>query len=68
MCSSDLLSVRPSSALPEVYWDPAPLMAEWPLHTPGRGSVAGLVSIEAPPERIAGFPSPQHRAAVRRAH
>ena len=62
------LSVRPSSALPEVYWDPAPLMAEWPLHTPGRGSVAGLVSIEAPPERIAGFPSPQHRAAVRRAH
>ena len=61
------LSVRPSSALPEVYWDPAPLMAAWPLHTPERGSVAGLVAIDAPPERIAGFPSPQHHAALRRA-
>lgn len=51
------LSVRPSSALPEVYWDPQPLMATWPLHTPERGSVAGLLAAEAPPERVAGTPS-----------
>jgi hypothetical protein len=48
------LSVRPSTALPEVYWDPAPLMADWPLRTPERGSVAGLASVDAPAERIAG--------------
>jgi hypothetical protein len=51
------LSIRPSSDLPEVYWDPEPLMASWPLHTPERGSVAGLVSADAPPERVAGTPS-----------
>ncbi|MCU1278326.1 MAG: peptidase [bacterium] len=55
------LSVRPSSDSPEVYWDPEPLMARWPLHTPERGSVAGLLSFEAPPERVAGM-SPAHRA------
>ena len=37
------LSVRPSSALPEVYWDPTPLMAKWPLQVPTRGTVAGFV-------------------------
>jgi murein DD-endopeptidase MepM/ murein hydrolase activator NlpD len=36
------LSVRPSPALPEVYWDPTPLMAGWPLRTPAHGTVAGL--------------------------
>jgi len=59
------LSVRPSSALPEVYWDPAPLMADWPLRTPERGSVAGLTAINAPPERIAGM-IPLHRAPTPR--
>jgi murein DD-endopeptidase MepM/ murein hydrolase activator NlpD len=48
------LSVQPSRNLPEIYWDPQPLMAEWPLETPARGSVAGLVSIDAHPERVAG--------------
>jgi len=61
------LSVRPSSQLPEVYWDPEPLMTAWPLRTPERGSVAGLVSIEAPPERVAGAPSLVRHASLRRA-
>ena len=51
------LSVRPSSDQTEVYWDPEPLMAEWPLHNPERGSVAGLQTPEAPPEPIAGTPA-----------
>jgi len=55
------LSVRPSSDSPEVYWDPEPLMAQWPLRTPERGSVAGLVSVDAAAERVAGTPSvPSH--------
>jgi hypothetical protein len=37
------LSIRPSRDLEEVYWDPAPLMAGWPLHLPPHGTVAGLV-------------------------
>ena len=37
------LSVRPSSALPEVYWDPTELMARWPLRLPLHGTVAGFV-------------------------
>jgi murein DD-endopeptidase MepM/ murein hydrolase activator NlpD len=56
------LSVRPSKELPEVYWDPEPLMADWPARTPERGSVAGLLSPEAPPEHIAGSPSAHGRA------
>ncbi len=40
------LSVRPSTDLPEVYWDPTPLMARWPLRLPPRGTVAGFL----PPE------------------
>jgi murein DD-endopeptidase MepM/ murein hydrolase activator NlpD len=62
------LSVRPSTALPEIYWDPEPLMAAWPLRTPARGSVAGLVAVDAPAEPIAG-PStgaPRHVATPRR--
>lgn len=39
------LVVRPSPEFPEVYWDPAPLMSDWPLRVPPRGTVAGL----APP-------------------
>ncbi len=55
------LSVRPSSTLPEVYWDPEPLMAEWPLRTPARGSVAGLTAVDAPAEPVAGAPvGPRH--------
>jgi murein DD-endopeptidase MepM/ murein hydrolase activator NlpD len=54
-------SVWPSSDLPEVYWDPEPLMMQWPLHVPERGSVAGLLSVDAPAERLAGTPSPRRR-------
>jgi murein DD-endopeptidase MepM/ murein hydrolase activator NlpD len=60
------LSVRPSRDLPEVYWDPEPLMGNWPLHTPVRGSVAGLLSVDAPAERVAGTPSSE--SALRRRH
>jgi murein DD-endopeptidase MepM/ murein hydrolase activator NlpD len=38
------LSVRPSPAFPEVYWDPRPLMAHWPLQVPPHGTVAGLTA------------------------
>lgn len=41
------LSVRPSSAFSEVYWDPTPWMVEWPLRLPPKGTVAGL----SPPPR-----------------
>jgi murein DD-endopeptidase MepM/ murein hydrolase activator NlpD len=51
------LSVRPSSNSPEVYWDPEPLMAQWPMHTPERGSVAGLEAVGVPAEHVAGTPS-----------
>jgi len=37
------LSVRPSPAFPEVYWDPSRWMVNWPLRVPPNGSVAGLV-------------------------
>jgi len=37
-------------------------MTEWPLHTPERGSVAGLTSATAPAEHIVGTPSPQRHA------
>lgn len=40
------LSVRPTSELPELYWDPTPLMARWPLRLPSHGTVAGFF----PPE------------------
>ena len=35
------LSVRPSSAFPEVYWDPTTMMTTWPLREPLHGTVAG---------------------------
>ena len=37
-------SIRPSSELPETYWDPTPLMSRWPLRVPPHGTVAGLVA------------------------
>jgi murein DD-endopeptidase MepM/ murein hydrolase activator NlpD len=36
------LSIRPSSELPEVYWDPRPLMPRWSLRLPPHGTVAGF--------------------------
>ena len=41
------VSVQPSPAFPEVYWDPIPFMSNWPLHIPPRGTVAGLASNES---------------------
>jgi predicted nucleic acid-binding Zn ribbon protein len=41
------LSVRPAPDLPEVFWDPTPLMADWPLRVPTHGTVAGFVPSEA---------------------
>jgi peptidase M23-like protein len=35
-------SIRPSSDMAEVYWDPTPLMARWLLRVPPHGTVAGL--------------------------
>jgi murein DD-endopeptidase MepM/ murein hydrolase activator NlpD len=61
------LSVRPSSALPEVYWDPEPLVASWSLQTPARGSVAGLVALDAPAEPVAGTPGTMMHAPLHRA-
>jgi hypothetical protein len=46
------LSVRPSPELHEVYWDPSPLMARWPLRVPPHGTVAGYV----PPETDLALP------------
>ena len=37
------LSTRAASTLPEMYWDPAPWIADWPLHLPVHGTVAGFV-------------------------
>ena len=52
------LSVRPSADLPEVFWDPTPLMASWPLRVPTHGTVAGFI----PPETDL-FPPPFRRRA-----
>jgi murein DD-endopeptidase MepM/ murein hydrolase activator NlpD len=38
------LAVRPSAEFPEVFWDPEPLMREWPLRVPPHGTVAGLAA------------------------
>jgi hypothetical protein len=43
------LSIRAAPVFPEIFWDPAPLMAEWPLRLPQHGTVAGLVP--APPPK-----------------
>jgi hypothetical protein len=49
------LSVRPSAELPEVFWDPSPLMAGWPLRLPAHGTVAGYlpadIDLTVPPFR-----------------
>jgi len=39
------LSVRPSPALPEIYWDPTPWLRTAKLRTPPRGTVAGLLPL-----------------------
>jgi murein DD-endopeptidase MepM/ murein hydrolase activator NlpD len=41
------LSIRPSTEMAEVYWDPRPMMAGWPMRVPPNGTVAGLL---APPQ------------------
>jgi hypothetical protein len=53
------LSIKLSSAFPEVYWDPRPFMADWPLHVPARGSVAGLASLTGSTEHVGGVPMPR---------
>jgi hypothetical protein len=50
------LSIRPSTDFAEVYWDPAPLMTDWPLHLPPHGTVAGFL-----PPPVDLNPSPSHR-------
>ncbi|MES1206460.1 MAG: hypothetical protein ABUS79_11025, partial [Pseudomonadota bacterium] len=40
------LSVRPSPAFPEVYWDPKPWLTDWTLRVPPNGTVAGFTSVE----------------------
>ena len=50
------LSVLPSSAFPEVYWDPEDWMGEWPLRAPAHGTVAGFV-----PEKRDEIPPPRRR-------
>jgi murein DD-endopeptidase MepM/ murein hydrolase activator NlpD len=37
-------SIHPSIEQPDVYWDPTPLMARWPLKVPPHGTVAGLTA------------------------
>ena len=51
------LSIRPSSELPEVYWDPTPWMARWPLRLPPHGTVAGFT----PAERVSALPPHRSR-------
>jgi murein DD-endopeptidase MepM/ murein hydrolase activator NlpD len=45
-------SIHPSPELPDVYWDPTPLMAEWPLKVPPHGTVAGLTATVADDEAM----------------
>jgi murein DD-endopeptidase MepM/ murein hydrolase activator NlpD len=48
------LSIRPSGEFSEVFWDPKPLMALWPLRLPVHGTVAGFTpgkEMEVPPHR-----------------
>jgi hypothetical protein len=40
------LSVLPSRDFAEVFWDPAPWMARWPLRVPEHGTVAGFVAAD----------------------
>jgi murein DD-endopeptidase MepM/ murein hydrolase activator NlpD len=44
------LSIRPSTAFSEVYWDPKPWMEQWPLRLPPHGTVAGFAAAERDPE------------------
>jgi hypothetical protein len=51
------LSIRPSHELSEVYWDPTPLMARWPMRLPAHGTVAGFV----PPKEEETAAAPRRR-------
>ena len=51
------LSTQPSPAFAEAFWDPTPWMADWPLHLPEHGTVAGF----AGEKRVEG-----HGGGVRR--
>jgi murein DD-endopeptidase MepM/ murein hydrolase activator NlpD len=42
------LSVRPSYEYPEVYMDPLPLLAKWPVQSEPQGTVVGLISNAMP--------------------
>jgi murein DD-endopeptidase MepM/ murein hydrolase activator NlpD len=42
------LSIRPSTDLPEVYWDPKPWLARWHLRAPANGTVAGFMPRQNP--------------------
>jgi murein DD-endopeptidase MepM/ murein hydrolase activator NlpD len=42
------LSIRPASDYAEVYWDPRPWLARWPLRTPATGTVAGYLPRQNP--------------------
>jgi murein DD-endopeptidase MepM/ murein hydrolase activator NlpD len=51
------VSVRPASSLPEIYVDPEPLVALWPLRIPLSGLSVGLVStVGAPGIPLGGAP------------
>jgi hypothetical protein len=50
-------SIRLSSELSEVYWDPSPLLARWPMRLPAHGTVAGFV----PPREEESAPAPRRR-------
>jgi len=52
------LSVRPAKDFPDVYWDPTPLMVDWPMRQPPHGTVAGFL----PPKSDLELP-PLHRRA-----
>ena len=37
-------SIRPSSEMAEIFWDPRPLMTRWLMRVPPHGTVAGLAA------------------------
>jgi hypothetical protein len=46
------MSIRAAPVFPEIYWDPAPLMASWHLRVPEQGTVAGLMPAPPPPKVV----------------
>jgi len=55
------LSVMPAREFSEIYWDPEPWMADWPLHVPVHGTVAGL----APERKTEVHAGVRHRGEPR---